>query len=122
MTASTAGIDNPPFQKGQRVRMKPEFRADHPQLVSFAGTVVSVRKSRSGAWWQIAIRRDRLSLKSKYTTHVAVSDPNGCRWELVPMADLSLDEIACSLARAVLAGDSSAARPLADRVMEIVNG
>lgn len=114
--------DEPPFKKGDRVRMKFDKRNLSPQMKSYQGTVTRIlghgpSENRS---WTVDVRRDGLS---RFTTHYFwFEHGRPCDWELIPFGELGRDDVALMLAKAVLAGDMSAAGPLADRVSELMQG
>ncbi len=124
--------DQRPFKPGDRVRMKAKFHAINHRQKSFAGTVVAIRVAKY--YWDIdengnmyhppvspigssvSVRRDGMSKST--SCHFSIHPREETEWELIPLHDLSEDTVAVLLAKAVLAGDINAARPLADRVME----
>lgn len=117
-------MDGCPFKTGDHVRVKPG-RAGNLKFTR--GTVTSVWEGRrlSAPWaavWDVYVRRPGSSKSTTYSFRVFADDPDYTQWEHVPACDISLDETAAGLARAVLAGDVEAARILADRVFELVGG
>lgn len=114
-----------PFKVGDRVRIKPGLlpRAIHRtgvvkrvewhdelRLPGFSDPVVEAR-------WCVTVKRPKARCRVDDFRFSAGDHI----WELVPETDISLDETAVALARAVLAGDTTAALALADRVCGIVN-
>ena len=112
-----------PFKPGDHVRIKPGRAGNATKYTR--GTVTSVRSDRSELHqltvWSVYVRRPGAA-KTTYRFLVWSNAPHDAQWEHVPACDISLDDVATNLARAVLAGDVEAARILADRVFELAGG
>lgn len=112
-----------PFKVGDHVRMKPDRRKN---IRYRRGVVKRVDTEFLSAWnehcYTVRIERDGARKGETYYFSYIHERPGLCGWEPVPACDLSLDETATGLARAVLAGDLEAARVLADRVFDLAGG
>ncbi len=106
--------DQPPFKPGDRIRIKQKFiglRMKHR-----TGTVSHLDPGFDSGAICVNYIPDT---PRKCRTYFFIYPEEECEWELIPLHDLSEDTVAVLLAKAVLAGDINAARPLADRVFEI---
>ena len=103
--------DKPPFQVGQRVRVKRGYRWQRWKKTP-TGVVCWVQPpdDRFSDWWVGVLRDGSKSGMAGFF---------GTELEPLPLVDLTLDQTAQSLADAVKAGDTNAALLLADRVMEL---
>lgn len=110
-----------PFRRGDRVRMTLFGRQRHPHTKLVQGTVLGLDRVDYGGngYWAVRIKRG----VSKSHILYAHYDYDGAEWELVPVTEISLDEVSTRLAKAVLEDrDDAAALALADRVIELLGG
>lgn len=114
----------PPFKVGDMVRLTPHGHKTRPWLKLRRGIVMWIRPS--GGWdvpaWRFGLASFDKPTVCKRWELISSSGAHIPEWELVPAADLTTDETAQALARAVLAGDTEAALGLADHVFEIYGG
>jgi len=89
----------------------------------YRAVVTKVELFPSKTWCVSIRRRSDYNGGNEYRGYFfvipGISDGDKTFWKLAAVTDLHLDETARLLARAVLDGDTTAALPLADRVMEL---